>query len=139
MEGTPTYRTWANMLTRCRNPKDKQYHRYGGRGIKVCERWESFSSFLADMGMRPDGKSLDRIDNEGNYEPGNCRWATVKQQSRNRTNTPRILFNGKMISTAELAELHGLPRRRILARIKRGLSVEEAIVPQKLGRWPRIT
>src|SRR6516164_1163876 len=81
---TRTYRAWANMLTRCRNPKSGRWESYGGRGITVCERWLIFINFLADMGECPPGMYLDRIDVNGNYELGNCRWATASENSRNR-------------------------------------------------------
>lgn len=82
--GSPTHRSWAAMIQRCTNKRRANFEYYGGRGISVCDRWRDFAAFLADMGPRPDGTSLDRIDNSGNYEPGNCRWVTHKEQCNNR-------------------------------------------------------
>ena len=79
-----TYNIWAAMIQRCTNPKSRDWRLYGARGITVCERWRKFENFLADMGTKPDGLSIDRIDNDGNYEPGNCRWATALEQARNK-------------------------------------------------------
>lgn len=81
---SPTYQSWVGMLTRCTNPNSTKYQDYGGRGIAVCERWLTFDNFLADMGERPVGKTIDRMNNDGNYEPGNCRWATDAEQRANK-------------------------------------------------------
>jgi hypothetical protein len=102
------------MKQRCNNPNDKDYKDYGGRGIKVCERWNDFQNFFADMGSRPPGLTLDRINNDGNYEPGNCRWATRKEQASNtRKQRMFIAMNheGTMIASnnqSEFAKKHGL-------------------------------
>ena len=84
MSNSPTYRTWHCMLQRCENSENKNYKFYGGRGIKVCERWHDFKNFYEDMGDRPAGKTLDRSDDNGNYEFGNCKWSTMKEQCNNR-------------------------------------------------------
>ena len=86
---TPTYKSWTMMKQRCLNPNAVDYPRYGGRGIEVCESWMTFKMFLADMGERPTGTTLDRIDNDGNYEPGNCQWSTPKEQAQNRRQMSR--------------------------------------------------
>jgi DNA-binding XRE family transcriptional regulator len=93
-----TYNSWRNMVQRCHNPADKKYRWYGGRGIVVCDRWRSLQNFLADMGERPEGKTIHRLDNDGNYEPGNCSWATRAEQDAHRGN---ILTN-KTIPPADI-------------------------------------
>lgn len=122
------FKTWRAMIARCTKPESQNYKLYGGRGIKVCSRWlESFSAFLQDMGPRPEGHSIDRIDNNGNYEPANCRWATAKQQTRNTRKNRVIEFAGESLLITEWAERLGTKSSVINARLKAGWSVKQAL------------
>lgn len=118
------YNVWSCMIGRCRNTKDK---RYGGRGIKVCERWQSFEAFYQDMGDRPEGHTLDRIDVNGNYEPSNCRWATNEEQSSNKRNSVFIEAFGKRQTAAQWSAETGVKQATIRARLKNGWDAERAI------------
>lgn len=125
---TGEYRVYTSMLTRCTNTNSRYYADYGGRGIGVCERWRhSFAAFLSDMGPRPAGLTLDRINNNGDYEPSNCRWATWIEQQRNRRNNRRILFRGEALSIAEWAERTGICGSTISRRLDRNWPVEHAL------------
>ena len=127
MEGTSIYNIWAGMKQRCNNVKDKRYADYGARGIKVCEEWNSFENFYRDMGDKPEGKSLGRIDNEKGYCKENCQWETPKQQMRNRRNTTYIEWNGKMYALTEFCELNNLNKSTAKKRFARGLTAEQMI------------
>lgn len=105
MQNTPEYDIWQHMKARCFNPKDKAFKNYGGRNITVCDEWKnSFGTFYSDMGLRPEGTSLDRIDNNGNYEPTNCRWSTDIEQARNKRNNHLVTYEGEIKTLAEWAE-----------------------------------
>lgn len=137
---TLEYRTWISMNRRCADPTRPDYPRYGGRGIKVCERWRnSFETFFADMGERPSIKhSIDRIDHDGHYEPGNCRWALGKTQQRNLSSNRRVLYEGQEMTLAEACECAGrlADYDAIYMRvIKCGWSLEKALTkPIRVAR-----
>lgn len=129
----PEYNSWQSMKDRCLNPNMPHFHRYGGRGITVCDRWrDSFANFLADMGRRPTPKhTLDRIDNDGPYSPENCRWATRHEQTRRGhrvlANIRALTHDGETMSVAEWAERKGIRPQTLALRLRRGWSVERAL------------
>ncbi|QXI63441.1 hypothetical protein CP157_01159 [Paracoccus marcusii] len=129
---TPTYLSWASMRLRCMNPNATGYARYGGAGIGICPEWsgeDGFSAFLADMGERPEGKTLDRRDNAKGYSPENCRWADMATQKRNRSVARLITYSGETKTAAEWARVVGTHRNNILRRLKRGLPLDQVLRP----------
>ena len=133
---SPTYITWHHMIRRCRDPKFHKYEFYGARGIKVCERWLKFQNFLADMGERPEGKTLDRFpDNRGGYEPGNCRWATPREQQRNTSNNLRLTHNGETKLLVEWAEETGIPAGTLRSRLRTRRPDEVLSVAYRPRSW----
>lgn len=129
---TPEYGIWNAMRNRCYNPSSIRYHRYGGRGITICERWLNFENFLADMGLRPSKTySIDRINNDGNYEPSNCRWATPEEQASNTKSSKPI---GGYPSLSAAARASGLSVGIIRDRLDRGWSVERVLTPPRVWR-----
>ena len=128
MTGTPEHGSWRSMRVRCLDPNHKDWAAYGGKGIMFCARWNDFANFYADMGPRPSGTSLDRFPNpEGNYEPGNCRWATPTQQCTNFSRNRYLDFNGKRMLLRDWARELGLSRESLRDRIATGWSVEKAL------------
>lgn len=127
----PLFHVWRAMVARCTDPKNAKWKYYGGRGITVCERWRTFENFKTDMGERPDGHTVERKDNNGNYEPENCIWATMAVQGANRRNSgPQarpIEYRGETHHASEWARKLGLSRATICHRLKRGLPVSEVL------------
>ena len=133
---TPEYGAWRGMIFRCVHPSAECYADYGGRGISVCQRWlDSFDAFVDDMGPRPSSKhSLDRIDNESGYSPENCRWATMRVQTRNRRSNHWITIEGVTRVITDWAEAVGINRETVYTRIRRGWPPEAAILTPAGGR-----
>ena len=124
---TQVYKVWTSMKQRCLNPKDKGYKDYGGRGIKVCERWMVFANFISDMGPRPDGMTIERMDNDGDYEPSNCRWATQKEQKSNYRRNRFVTYRDQRYTLRQLCDLKGMRFSTLRERMQRGWTVEDAV------------
>ena len=124
---TPEYSAWAAMHRRCENPNNPRYKHYGARGIQVCERWKDFAPFLADMGPRPDGFTLERVDRTGNYDPANCQWASYAVQNRNTSRNRFLTWNGERMCLRDWCTQLGLPRHVFYRRLRAGWSIEQAL------------
>ena len=122
-----TRTAWQQMIARCYDPENHKYGGYGARGIRVCDRWICFRLFAEDVGNRPDGMTLNRIDNDGDYSPENCEWATYENQAQNRRDNSNLTFNGQTLCITEWARRLGVSREALRNRIQRGWSVEDAI------------
>lgn len=133
-EQMPEYAIWQAMRQRCFNPAHPSYKNYGGRGITICSRWNSFDLFLQDVGWRPISElTLERKDNDGNYEPSNVFWATRKHQQNNRRANRRITFGARTLTISQWADELGIPANRISGRLRDGMTDEQALF---IGRHP---
>ena len=134
MSHTTEHMTWCSLFTRCDNPNSHEYKNYGGRGIGICQRWrESFANFYADMGPKPSPThSIDRIDNEGDYEPSNCRWATGMTQNRNQRTNVFLTHDGETLCLTDWAKRVGISTPALSTRLQRGWSVADAVTTPRL-------
>lgn len=132
MAYSKTYKIWNGILSRCTRPRSTSYENYGGRGIAVCERWQMFPNFLADMGECPPGSSIERIDNNGHYCPENCKWADRIEQGNNRRNNVIIEFNGEKLTAAQWGRKLGIARTTLIRRLRDGKPIERVLSPQIL-------
>jgi hypothetical protein len=124
------YQAWISMMARCTNPEHKDYAKYGGRGITVCDEWRAFAQFAADMGQRSSrAYSIERKDNDLGYGPDNCRWATRKEQARNRASTIWVAVDGKQVTLTEACSLIGVPYDRVRGRLRLGWNMDDALTP----------
>ncbi len=134
---TRAYSSWRAMKRRCFETSNPSFSRYGGRGITVCERWLKFENFVEDMGQPPTGMSLHRIDNDGNYEPSNVKWASFKEQSNHRNDNRQISFQGETLTVTEWANEKGLSASTLFGRLERGWAVERALTTPTMMLYSR--
>jgi len=124
---TSTYTIWVLMRRRCESDYDTEFHNYGGRGVKYTERWKKFENFLEDMGVRPEGLQIDRIDNDGDYCKENCKWSTPKEQSNNKRNNVHLTYKGEKLNITQWAEKTGINKNTLTNRMKSNWTIEEAL------------
>lgn len=127
MTGSPTYRSWQHMIDRCCNNSNPSYKDYGARGITICERWSLFDNFLDDMGVKPEGKTIDRIENDGNYCPENCQWSDKTAQANNRRSSRIITHNGESLTLAQFARKFNISIGTLWYRLKSGWPMDRAL------------
>lgn len=128
MHSSPEYKSHASMKDRCLNRNNPQYHDYGGRGISYCMRWDSFENFFKDMGFRPKGKTLDRIDNDGNYDPENCKWSTRKEQMLNTRRNKFYEIEGEKLTVSQISEKYKIPKSTLRYRlIDKKMTIQNAM------------
>lgn len=140
LSGSRAYHVWEAMVARCTNPNMHAYHRYGGRGIGMCEEWRTFSNFFRDMGHPPEGYHIDRIDNEKGYCKENCRWVTAKTNMRNRSKHNYVEYEGRKITTEELADILGVSGTTVRNRLRIGWNIKDLGKPVKpCRRKPKST
>jgi len=128
-----TYRVWAGIKGRCSCPTQTNWEHYGGRGIQMCTRWHRFENFLTDMGEAPQGSTIERVNNNGNYEPTNCRWASMKEQCRNRKTTRLIEFAGQTLCLVDWAAKLNIAYMTLVSRLNRGWTTEQALTIKSKG------
>lgn len=138
VKASPIYVTWRQMVRRCHDTKSAGYRLYGARGVRVCDEWRGdFTAFARDMGERPPGHTLDRIDSAGDYSPENCRWATIKQQNNNRSNVRLVEVDGRMLGIPDACAHFGVNPATAHRRLRLGWSILDAVStpPGSITRW----
>lgn len=140
MWNTPEFWIWHSMKQRCLNPNTEGYHLYGGRGIQVCDRWLDFANFITDMGQRPSSKhTIERNNSDGDYEPSNCRWATTKEQARNRSTNRKFTMDAQTLCLTDWATRTGIKFQTLKQRLDKGLTIEQAINWHKHAKGQSLT